>query len=84
MQIRSLSDADAVVWPLARTLFVFVIAFVLAACAASSPTVESQKFDYDALIRETQAAFGNRDVDTAVEVFADDGVVYRVTEAGAV
>ena len=68
-----------------RWMVVPALLFSLAGCASTeAPTVLSEKYDYDSLIRATQAAFKDRNADVAVEAFEDAGVFYRVTEDGAV
>ncbi len=61
-----------------------LLLFLTACTSGQPPTLLSEKYDYDSIINRSQAAFGARNADVAVEAFEDNGVFYRITDDGVV
>ncbi len=68
----------------ARSIAGLLLVLMTACTSEQTPTLRSEKYDYDSIIEQSQAAFKARNADAAVEAFEDDGVFYRITDDGVV
>lgn len=75
---------DSVTAFVGRMTLAIAAGLAIAGCATPPPTVASASYDYDALIKASQAAFADRNADAAIEAFEDDGAFFRITDQGPV